>query len=143
MRVWVPDPVEIFVRGDLLNTDIVKDKFTGVEQQVGLVKKDNDGETATFKISEIFPVNPANFDRVDNMSELTHLNEPSVLNNLENRYKDNLIYTYSGLFLVAINPYKEISNLYSNSTIKSYHSSNEETSQNHIYLKSQKAPIVI
>lgn len=140
MRVWVPDPVEIFVRGDLLNTDIVKDKFTGVEQQVGLVKKDNDGETATFKISEIFPVNPANFDRVDNMSELTHLNEPSVLNNLENRYKDNLIYTYSGLFLVAINPYKEISNLYSNSTIKSYHSSNEETSQKpHIFEVAESA----
>lgn len=140
IKVWVPDPNDVFVRGDLLRTEIVADKFTGVEQQIGIVKVENAEEPKTFKISEISPVNPSNFDKVDNMSALTHLNEPSVLHNLENRYKDDSIYTYSGLFLVAINPYKEISDLYSTSTIKKYHDSLDESLQKpHIFEVAENA----
>ncbi|KAL3235178.1 Myosin-1 [Nakaseomyces bracarensis] len=140
MKVWVPDPNHVFVQGELLRTDIVADKFTGVEQQIGIVKIENADEPKTFKISEVSPVNPNNFDKVDNMSALTHLNEPSVLHNLENRYKDNLIYTYSGLFLVAINPYKELSDLYSTNTIKRYHDTLDETTQSpHIFEVAENA----
>merc|ERR1712077_2497 len=37
---------------------------------------------------------------------LTFLNDASVFHNLEVRYKAKLIYTYSGLFCVVVNPYK-------------------------------------
>jgi len=37
---------------------------------------------------------------------LTFLNEASVLYNLQSRYAAGMIYTYSGLFCVVINPYK-------------------------------------
>merc|ERR1712110_1349753 len=40
------------------------------------------------------------------MSNLTYLNDASVFHNLEVRYKAKLIYTYSGLFCVVVNPYK-------------------------------------
>lgn len=49
-------------------------------------------------------VNPAKFDKADDMAELTHLNEASVVHNLHQRYMADLIYTYSGLFLVTVNP---------------------------------------
>lgn len=52
--------------------------------------------------------NPSKFDLVDNMSHLSYLNEPSILHNLRQRYLAEMQYTYSGLFLVAINPYKDI-----------------------------------
>jgi len=40
------------------------------------------------------------------MSSLTYLNDACVLWNSVVRYKNQLIYTYSGLFCIAINPYK-------------------------------------
>ena len=42
------------------------------------------------------------------MSNLTFLNEASVLYNLKSRYAAGMIYTYSGLFCVVINPYKRL-----------------------------------
>ena len=53
-------------------------------------------------------VNPAKFDKADDMAELTHLNEASVVHNLHMRYQSDLIYTYSGLFLVTVNPYTTV-----------------------------------
>ena len=40
------------------------------------------------------------------MANLTYLNDASVFHNLKVRYQAKLIYTYSGLFCIAINPYK-------------------------------------
>lgn len=37
-------------------------------------------------------VNPAKFDKADDMAELTHLNEASVVHNLQSRYQADLIY---------------------------------------------------
>lgn len=37
-------------------------------------------------------VNPAKFDKADDMAELTHLNEASVVHNLHSRYQADLIY---------------------------------------------------
>ena len=51
-------------------------------------------------------VNPPKFDCCDDMSGLTYLNDACVLWNSVIRYKNELIYTYSGLFCIAINPYK-------------------------------------
>ncbi|KZC11647.1 Myosin heavy chain, non-muscle [Dufourea novaeangliae] len=54
-------------------------------------------------------MNPPKFDKVEDMAELTCLNEASVLHNLKDRYYSGLIYTYSGLFCVVVNPYKRLS----------------------------------
>ena len=51
-------------------------------------------------------MNPPKFDCSDDMSSLTYLNDACVLWNSVVRYKNELIYTYSGLFCIAINPYK-------------------------------------
>jgi hypothetical protein len=41
---------------------------------------------------EVDKVNPAKFDKADDMAELTHLNEASVVHNLHMRYQADLIY---------------------------------------------------
>merc|ERR1719365_85721 len=57
-------------------------------------------------MDQVGQVNPPKFDCCDDMSGLTYLNDACVLWNSGVRYKNELIYTYSGLFCIAINPYK-------------------------------------
>lgn len=62
----------------------------------------------SFKPTEVYKMNPSKFQKVEDLAYLSHLNEPSVLHNLKERYEDSKIYTYFGLFLIALNPYKQI-----------------------------------
>ena len=53
------------------------------------------------------------------MANLTYLNDACVLWNSVVRYKNELIYTYSGLFCIAINPYKRFP-IYTQRTMEIY-----------------------
>ena len=55
---------------------------------------------------EVGRVNPPKFERCEDMVNLTFLNDASVFWNLKTRYQAKMIHTYSGLFVVVINPYK-------------------------------------
>merc|ERR1711962_57493 len=66
------------------------------------------GETKELKKEECDQMNPPKYEKCTDMSNLTFLNEASVLYNLASRFRAGLIYTYSGLFCVAINPYKRL-----------------------------------
>ncbi|KAL2100499.1 hypothetical protein ACEWY4_004893 [Coilia grayii] len=66
----------------------------------------NTKEERTVKEDEVSPMNPPKFDKIEDMAMMTHLNEASVLYNLKERYAAWMIYTYSGLFCVTVNPYK-------------------------------------
>ncbi|XP_035795364.1 unconventional myosin-Ib-like isoform X3 [Anopheles albimanus] len=50
---------------------------------------------------------------------LENLSEESFINNLHQRYKRDLIYTYIGTFLVALNPYKTLQ-IYSPEQVRKY-----------------------
>ncbi|KAL6258696.1 hypothetical protein P5V15_010647 [Pogonomyrmex californicus] len=92
---WVPDEKEGYLLGEIKATkgDIVSVGLPG-------------GETKQFRKDQLSQVNPPKFEKAEDMADLTYLNEASVLHNLKQRYYAKLIYTYSGLFCVAINPYK-------------------------------------
>lgn len=66
------------------------------------------------------------------MAELTHLNEASVVYNLHMRYQSDLIYTYSGLFLVTVNPYCPLP-IYTNEYINMYKGRSREDTKPHIF----------
>ena len=53
------------------------------------------------------------------MANLTYLNDASVFHNLEVRFKAKLIYTYSGLFCIVVNPYKRYP-IYTPTVVKLY-----------------------
>ncbi|EEB07343.1 myosin type-2 heavy chain 2 [Schizosaccharomyces japonicus yFS275] len=97
------------------------------------VRNKRTGIIAVVPQSSVFPVNPPKFDMVEDMAELTHLNEPSVVHNLEQRYLHDKIYTYSGLFMVAVNPYCSLP-IYGNDFIQRYaNESNVVKLSPHIY----------
>ncbi|KAI5171202.1 myosin heavy chain 9/10/11/14 [Nematocida sp. LUAm3] len=83
--------------------------------------------------------NPNKFDLVENMAHLSYLNEPSILHNLQQRYQSDLQYTYSGLFLVAVNPYKDVG-VYTKESISQYSSVHKrEDAPPHIYAVASEA----
>ncbi|KAK9935768.1 hypothetical protein M0R45_022853 [Rubus argutus] len=71
------------------------------------------------KTEDLVPANPDILDGVDDLMQLSYLNEPSVLYNLQYRYNQDMIYTKAGPVLVAINPFKKVS-LYGNEYIEAY-----------------------
>nr|XP_043628342.1 myosin-2-like isoform X2 [Erigeron canadensis] len=69
-----------------------------------------DGTAVTVSTGELLPANAEILDGVDNLVGLGYLNEPSVLCNLQYRYQRDVIYTMAGPVLLAINPFKDVSN---------------------------------
>jgi myosin-5 len=57
---------------------------------------------------------------VDDMTKLSYLHEPGVLNNLAMRYELNEIYTYTGNILIAVNPFQRLPHLYDTHMMEQY-----------------------
>lgn len=124
---WVPSEEDGFVIGEIKATkgDLVT---------VGLPN----GETKDFKKEQVGQVNPPKYEKCEDMSNLTYLNDASVLYNLKARYYHKLIYTYSGLFCVAINPYKRFP-VYTNRCAKLYRGRRRNEVPPHIFAISDGA----
>ncbi|XP_045214008.1 myosin heavy chain, striated muscle-like [Mercenaria mercenaria] len=106
---WIPDEKEGFARADIVSSK-------GDEITVKLVSTQ---QNKTVKKDDLQQVNPPKFEMTDDMANMTYLNEGSVLNNLRTRYYNGFIYTYSGLFCVAVNPYRRLP-IYLDSIIEKY-----------------------
>ncbi|XP_037817595.1 myosin heavy chain, muscle isoform X5 [Lucilia sericata] len=124
---WVPDEKEGYLLGEIKATkgDIVSVGLPG-------------GETKDFKKDQLQQVNPPKYEKAEDMSNLTYLNDASVLHNLRQRYYHKLIYTYSGLFCVAINPYKRYP-VYTNRCAKMYRGKRRNEVPPHIFAISDGA----
>ncbi|XP_042243063.1 myosin heavy chain, muscle-like isoform X38 [Homarus americanus] len=118
---WVPCEKEGYVLGEIQGTkgDLVTVGVPG-------------GETKNFKKDLVNQVNPPKYEKCEDMSNLTYLNDASVLYNLKCRYVTKLIYTYSGLFCVAINPYKRYP-IYTSRVVKIYQSKRRNEVPPHIF----------
>uniref|UniRef100_A0A452J0N2 Myosin motor domain-containing protein n=1 Tax=Gopherus agassizii TaxID=38772 RepID=A0A452J0N2_9SAUR len=89
-------------------------------------------QTVTVKEDDVQPMNPPKFDMIEDMAMLTHLNEASVLHNLNRRYSHWMIYTYSGLFCVTINPYKWLP-VYNPEVVNAYKGKRRSEAPPHIF----------
>ncbi|XP_054702367.1 myosin-1B isoform X6 [Grus americana] len=114
-------------------------KSTIQSKEAGKVMvKTEGGETLTVKDDQIFSMNPPKYDKIEDMAMMTHLHEPAVLYNLKERYAAWMIYTYSGLFCVTVNPYKWLP-VYNPEVVLAYRGKKRQEAPPHIFSISDNA----
>ncbi|XP_029286687.1 myosin heavy chain, fast skeletal muscle-like [Cottoperca gobio] len=124
---YVTEPTQMYLKGKL-----VKNEGSKATVEV------KGGKTLTVKDTEIFPMNPPKYDKIEDMAMMTHLSEPSVLYNLKERYAAWMIYTYSGLFCVTVNPYKWLP-VYDSKVVAGYRGKKRIEAPPHIFCISDNA----
>ncbi|KAE8720964.1 Myosin-5 [Hibiscus syriacus] len=109
-HVWAEDP-------DVSWIDGVVSKITGKDAEINTCN----GKKLVSKLSKIYPKDmEASPGGVDDMTKLSYLHEPGVLQNLRIRYELNEIYTYTGNILIAINPFQKLAHIYGSHMMEQY-----------------------
>ncbi|KAJ8755790.1 hypothetical protein K2173_024335 [Erythroxylum novogranatense] len=109
-HVWVEDPIFAWVDGEVT-------RIAGNEVHVSTTL----GKTVVANMSKVFPKdNESPPGGVDDMTKLSYLHEPGVLQNLATRYELNEIYTYTGNILIAVNPFQRLPHLYDTHMMEQY-----------------------
>ncbi|XP_024080468.1 unconventional myosin-Va [Cimex lectularius] len=132
-RVWIPHASKVWEGAKVVENFI----------QGKLIIVTDDGETKELKIptdEDLPPLrNPEILIGENDLTSLSYLHEPAVLYNLQVRFcRQNAIYTYCGIVLVAINPYCEIS-IYDSDTIWAYRGQAMGDLDPHIFAVAEEA----
>ncbi|KAK7269167.1 hypothetical protein RIF29_21883 [Crotalaria pallida] len=109
-HVWVEDPEVSWIDGQV-------SKINGKDAEI----ETTSGKKVVANLSKIFPKDmEAPQGGVDDMTKLSYLHEPGVLQNLKSRYELNEIYTYTGNILIAINPFQRLPHIYGAHMMQQY-----------------------
>ncbi|KAK4754045.1 hypothetical protein SAY87_002149 [Trapa incisa] len=109
-HVWVEDPVLAWIDGEV----------TSISGHAVHVNTTN-GKRVIKDISRVYPKDTEALPGgVDDMTKLSYLHEPGVLQNLSMRYQLNEIYTYTGNILIAVNPFQRLPHLYDTHMMEQY-----------------------
>ena len=118
-RVWVAvaDPGDDAAREMYLPASIVT---LGATETI--VRVDGDASPRAVPAAAVFPANPEVLEGAEDLTQLSYLNEPSVLHDLRHRYHPDRddIYTRAGPVLIAVNPFKPVPRLYDTETRVKY-----------------------
>ncbi|KZF22642.1 putative myosin MYO2 [Xylona heveae TC161] len=142
-RAWQPDPVEGWVA-----SEVVQREFDG--DKVHLTFQLSNGESKTVETTladlhdggnSILPplMNPAVLEASDDLTNLSHLNEPAVLQAIKLRYAQKEIYTYSGIVLIATNPFARVDSLYVPGMVQVYAGKQRSTQAPHLFAIAEEA----
>ncbi|CAH6792395.1 Myh15 [Phodopus roborovskii] len=127
-KCWVHDVKNAYIEAEVKESD----------GDGKVIVETRDGESLRIKEDKIQQMNPEEFEMVEDLSMLPHLNEPSVLHTLRRRYDHWMIYTYSGLFCVAINPYKWLP-VYQKEVMAAYQRKRRSEAPPHIFAVANNA----
>ncbi|KAK3945053.1 myosin-2 [Diplogelasinospora grovesii] len=142
-RAWQPDVTEGWVA-----SEVVKKTVNG--NKIQLVFQLENGETKTLEVSaealqsdnnpSLPPLmNPTMLEASDDLTNLSHLNEPAVLQAIRLRYAQKEIYTYSGIVLIATNPFARVDSLYVPGMVQVYAGKQRATQAPHLFAIAEEA----
>jgi len=120
-RVWAPD------------TDLVWSPAVILNCEGGSISLRRDsGQVKTVPSKTILlPQNSDGEREAENLTALQFLHEAAVLEALTLRYNNDAIYTFCGQTLLAVNPYREISDLYAQVTLRKF--ADRQASEPHVF----------
>ncbi|XP_060581862.1 unconventional myosin-XIX-like isoform X2 [Ruditapes philippinarum] len=121
MLVYVKDVTKIWEDGVV--TSVSKNKCT--------VAVTNKKETKEYLVNDILPRSEQCLQTVQSLTDLSPINQASVLCCLEERFADGQFYTNAGSTIVAVNPFRSVDHLYTLETVLAYHRHHEDVP--HIY----------
>uniref|UniRef100_A0A8C0G389 Myosin motor domain-containing protein n=1 Tax=Chelonoidis abingdonii TaxID=106734 RepID=A0A8C0G389_CHEAB len=127
-RVWIPDCLEVWKSAELTRGYKEGDSFLHLRLEDGSVRQ-----------GLPFLRNPDYLSGENDLVALSYLHEPAVLHTLRARFLEtNTIYTYCGIILVAINPYKQLP-IYEEPVIYAYSGQNMGDMDPHIFAVAEDA----
>ncbi|KAM6369208.1 unconventional myosin-Vb-like [Pluvialis apricaria] len=132
-RVWIPDSVEVWRVAELTRGYKEGDAVLHLRLE--------DGSALAYPIEFQLPplCNPDCLSGADDLVTLSYLHEPAVLHSLRRRFLEaNAIYTYCGIILVAINPYKPLP-IYEEEVIYAYSGHEMGSMDPHIFALAEEA----
>ncbi|RBQ82262.1 hypothetical protein VDGD_08303 [Verticillium dahliae] len=141
-RAWQPDVTEGWVASEVASKTIDGPKAK-------LVFQLDNGETKEIEVSvealqngdsSLPPLmNPTMLEASDDLTNLSHLNEPAVLQAIRLRYAQKEIYTYSGIVLIATNPFARVDSLYVPGMVQVYAGKQRATQAPHLFAIAEEA----
>uniref|UniRef100_A0A8C7GGJ7 Myosin VC n=1 Tax=Oncorhynchus kisutch TaxID=8019 RepID=A0A8C7GGJ7_ONCKI len=135
-RVWIPDEEHVWK-----SAEILRDFKPGDDT---LQLQFEDGTEMLYSLDTSSPQlphlrNPDILVGENDLTALSYLHEPAVLHNLKVRFVESkIIYTYCGIILVAVNPYKQL-HIYGDAVIHAYSGQNMGDMDPHIFAVAEEA----
>ncbi|KAH0619948.1 hypothetical protein JD844_014402 [Phrynosoma platyrhinos] len=133
-RVWIPDSEEVWQSAEIIADYKAGDHILHLQLE--------DGKELDYPVDPraLPPLrNPDILVGENDLTALSYLHEPAVLHNLKVRFVESrLIYTYSGIILVAMNPYKQLP-IYGDAIIHAYSGQNMGDMDPHIFAVAEEA----
>lgn len=145
VRAWFPSQTEAYIGGRLVDK-----RRTGDGDKVRLVFELDDETTHTIETTEaaladsrdksLPPLaNPPMFEAAEDLTNLSHLNEPAILQAIKLRYAQKEIYTYSGIVLIATNPFARVDSLYVPQMVQVYAGKQRNSQAPHLFAIAEEA----
>jgi len=139
-KAWQPDPTEGWVASEVTSKQIDGDKvllnFALANGETKTVETTVDAlAAADDALNSALPplMNPAMLEASDDLTNLSHLNEPAVLQAIRLRYAQKEIYTYSGIVLIATNPFARVDSLYVPGMVQIYAGKHRASQAPHLF----------
>jgi myosin-18 len=102
------------------------------------VKLENSDEILEVAEEDLEKANPPSMDQIEDVTDLIHLNETSVIHVLRQRYASSLIHTYAGRHMIIINPIRPLAS-YSDKVLDMFYGGRREDMPPHIFAVAQQA----
>ncbi|KAL0968797.1 hypothetical protein UPYG_G00272000 [Umbra pygmaea] len=135
-RVWIPDTDHVWKSAEILRDFKPGDETLELQLE--------DGTEILYPLNSASPElphlrNPDILVGENDLTALSYLHEPAVLHNLRVRFVESkIIYTYCGIILVAVNPYKQL-HIYGDAVIHAYSGQNMGDMDPHIFAVAEEA----